>query len=68
MEKMFTIRDTAVLLGMQVRTARQWVRDGKIKGVKFAGSNRWKVSETEIKRVQNNSNSEVASGTHSSSF
>ena len=53
MERMFTIRDTAALLGMQVRTARQWVRDGKIKGVKFAGSNRWKVSETEIKRVQN---------------
>lgn len=68
MERMYNIRDTALLLGVKVRTVRQWIKDNRINGVKIAGSNRWSVSESEIDRVQNNSNSEVASGTHSSSF
>ena len=51
-ERMYNIRDTALLFGVKVRTVRQWIKDNRINGVKIAGSNRWSVSESEIDRVQ----------------
>ena len=56
-EKMYNIRDTALLFGVTVRTVRQWIKDNRINGIKLAGSNRWSVSESEIDRVQNQSKS-----------
>ena len=53
-ERMYNIRDTALLLGVKVRTVRQWIKDNRINGIKIAGSNRWSVSESEINRVQKN--------------
>ena len=53
-ERMYNIRDTALLFGVKVRTVRQWIKDNRINGVKIAGSNRWSVSESEINRVQKN--------------
>lgn len=52
MEKGYSLIETAGLLGIKVRTARQWVADGKIKANKITGSNRWIVMESEIKRLQ----------------
>ena len=51
-ERMYNIRDTALLLGVKVRTVRQWIKDNRINGIKIAGSNRWSISESEIDRVQ----------------
>ena len=53
-ERMYNVRDTALLLGVKVRTVRQWIKDNRINGIKIAGSNRWSVSESEINRVQKN--------------
>ena len=57
LERMYNIRDTALLLGVKARTVRQWIKDNRINGIKIAGSNRWSVSESEIDRVQNQSKS-----------
>lgn len=52
MEKMLNLRQAAEILGIQLRTVREWVRDGRLAGVKMAGSNRWSVPESEIVKVQ----------------
>ncbi|HCJ37864.1 MAG TPA: DNA-binding protein [Erysipelotrichaceae bacterium] len=52
MEKGYNLKEVAELLGIRVRTARQWVKDGKIKAHKIPGTNRWMVLESEIKRLQ----------------
>lgn len=41
----------AKVLGIQVRTARQWVRDGKLNAIKYPNCNRWFVSKEEIERI-----------------
>ena len=51
-EKGYSLTDVADLLGIRVRTVRQWVHDGKIKARKIAGTNRWVVLESEVKRLQ----------------
>jgi excisionase family DNA binding protein len=52
-EKGYGLAEAASLLGIKVRTARMWIKQGKIKANKIAGSNRWIVFESEIKRLQN---------------
>lgn len=52
MKKMLNLRQAADVLGLQLRTVREWVRSGRLAGVKMAGSNRWSVPEGEIIRVQ----------------
>lgn len=52
-EKNYNIVKTAELLGIKVRTVRQWIRDGKIKAVKYEVSNRWFIPESEIERLKN---------------
>lgn len=53
MEKYYNLNQTAELLGIKVRTVREWVRKGQIKANKLTGTRRWAVSETEIVRLQN---------------
>lgn len=52
MEKGYSLIETADFLGIKVRTARQWVHDGKIQATKIPNSRRWVVMESEIKRLQ----------------
>ena len=52
MEKGYSLIETAEFLGIKVRTARQWVHDGKIQATKIPNSRRWIVMESEIKRLQ----------------
>lgn len=52
MERGYNLIQTAELLGIQVRTVREWIKNGKMKANKIAGSNRWIVMESEIKRLQ----------------
>ena len=51
-EKRYNIRQAADLLGIKVRTVREWIRLGKIKAEKYECSNRWFISETELIRVR----------------
>lgn len=52
MERGYNLNEVASMLGLKVRTVRQWVNSGKIKAQKITGSNRWLVLESEIKRLQ----------------
>lgn len=54
MEKSYTLQEVAAILGLKVRTMRQWVHDGKLKAVKPEGGKQWLVMESEIRRVQGN--------------
>ncbi len=49
----YSVRQTSELLGIKVRTVREWIKTGKLKAVKYDVSNRWFISDEEIKRVQN---------------
>lgn len=55
MEKFYTLERVAEILGIKVRTARQWVHDGKLKAIKYPGGRIWVVSESEINRLLDNS-------------
>lgn len=52
MERGYNLIQTAELLGIKVRTVREWVHRGKIHARKIEGSRRWIVMESEIKRLQ----------------
>lgn len=52
MEQYYNIRAAAQLLGMTVRTVRQWVHDGKIKAVQYANRGKWYIPESEINRIR----------------
>lgn len=52
MEKGYNINQTAELLGITPRTAREWVRKNKIRANKISDSERWIVMESEILRLQ----------------
>lgn len=49
--KNYTIRQTSSMLGMSVRTIREWIRKGKMKAAKYPGSNIWRIPESEISRI-----------------
>lgn len=52
MERGYNLIQASQLLGITVRTAREWVHNGKMKANKITGSRRWIVMESEIKRLQ----------------
>lgn len=51
-EKYYSVRQVANQLGLKTRTVREWIRAGKLLGTKYGVSNRWFVSEAEIKRLR----------------
>ena len=52
MERGYNLVQVSELLGIKVRTAREWVHNGKMKANKIEGSRRWIVMESEVKRLQ----------------
>lgn len=56
-ERYYNLNETATLLGIKVRTAREWVHNGKIKAVKYTNSKSWYVPESEIRRIQDGNDS-----------
>ena len=52
MERGYNMKQAADLLGVSVRTARTWAGNGKMNAKKIAGTCRWIVLESEIKRLQ----------------
>lgn len=51
-EKYYSLREAVALLGITVRTARGWIKDGKMKAVKYPNSKMWHVPESEIRRLR----------------
>ena len=56
MERGYNLIQVSELLGIKVRTVREWVHNGKLNANKIPGSNRWIVLESEIKRLQGRRN------------
>ena len=52
MEKLYNLHEVAALLGITVRTARDWVHKGIINASKIEGGRRWVVKESELKRLR----------------
>jgi len=52
MEKNYSLKQVAEILGLKIRTVREWVKTGKLKASKYDVSNRWFVTESEIQRVK----------------
>lgn len=49
----YTLKETAKVLGIQLRTVRQWVKDGKLEAKKYDKCRMWFVSAEEIERKLN---------------
>ena len=49
--KWYSLREAAEALGIKVRTVREWVRLGKIEAEKDEGGWRWKIKDSEIRRL-----------------
>ena len=47
MEKIYTVKEVAVYLGLKPETVRVMLRDGRIKGIKV--SRDWRVTESALK-------------------
>lgn len=58
MEKWYNLKEAAHLLGIKVRTARQWVHDGKLHATKYENAHFWVVSETEIMKLRGEVNAD----------
>lgn len=50
-EKTYGIKQVSVLLGVKVRTIREWIKCNKIKANKNVISKRWMIPESEIERL-----------------
>ena len=51
-ERHYNLNEASVLLGIKVRTAREWVHNGKMKAVKYPNGKMWHVPESEIRRLR----------------
>ena len=58
-QKDYNIKKTADLLGIKVRTVRQWIRDGKLNAIKYPASNRWMIPREEIERLMGNEQEKI---------
>lgn len=57
-ERYYNLNEASVLLGIKIRTAREWIYNGKMKAVKYESNSQWYVPESEIWRIQHGNNSE----------
>lgn len=55
-EKHYNLRDTALILGIKVRTVREWLKKGQLKAIKYDGGRMWFVPQSEIDRLTNKEN------------
>lgn len=49
--KSYTVRQASSVLGMSVRTIREWIKNGKMRAAKYPGSNIWRIPTSEISRI-----------------
>lgn len=48
----YNLRQAANLLGIKVRTAREWIRKGKLSAQKDPFNKRWFITQEEIDRIR----------------
>lgn len=48
--ELYKLKDASKMLGLQVRTLREWIKLGKIKAIKLEGCPMWFISSEEIKK------------------
>ena len=53
-KKCYGAQTAADIIGIKVRTIRDWISRGKLSAVKAPGSHRWLVDENEIVRARDN--------------
>lgn len=58
MERGYNTIETAQALGIAVRTVRKYIHNGTIHATKIVGTERWIVSESEIKRLRGEDHAE----------
>lgn len=51
MEKAYKVSDAAKILGIKVRTMRQWIHDGKVSAFKYEQGKNLYITEKEMKRL-----------------
>lgn len=49
--RLYTVEEVAKIFSVKPYTARGWLRDGVIKGIKVRGT--WRVSQAEVTRFAN---------------
>ena len=52
----YTLRESADMIGIKVRTIREWLKKGKIKATQDERTHRWYVEEDEITRCLHDGN------------
>ena len=52
MERWYTLRDASELLGIKVRTLREWLKQGKVKAVKYPNGKNWYIREKDLMRLR----------------
>lgn len=52
MEKYYSLIETAEILGVKVRTVREWTKTGFLIAHRYEGKKKWYVSQSEIDRLQ----------------
>lgn len=52
----YSLREAAPLLGIKVRTLREWIKKGKIKAVKANNDWYWRIPCIEVERLNENKN------------
>jgi len=62
MNRYYNIRQTSDLLGIKVRTVREWIKNGKLKAKKYDVSNRWFIPESEISKIMSGPESDAHEG------
>lgn len=51
-ERMYTVPEVADRLRLHQQTVREWLRNGKIKGVRLGGTKAgWRIPDSEVARV-----------------
>lgn len=46
-----TLREVAEACGVKVRTVREWLKIGRIRGTKSLSGYRWIIAESEVSRI-----------------
>lgn len=52
MEKYYSLIETAEILGVKVRTVKEWMKTGFLIAHRYEGKKKWYVSQSEIDRLQ----------------
>lgn len=50
-EKMYTIKEASAVLGLKVRTVREYIRKGKIKACQYKDGRMWHIKESDLLAV-----------------